>query len=261
MNTIRAAELHRLGSNAWGLEREERHGWVLRAAGGGFTHRANSVLPTQFASTAGVGEAISDVEDWYEKRGSPAIFQVFEGITPEGLRDTLVARHYDVAEEHMAVLMTMSLERPGVVDPEVQVSREVTAGWVVGWLEADDASPEHAEVTEAIVASSSGARAFVAYRAEGTVASTAYGCIEDGWLGVFCLATHPDHRRRGLARSTMNALHAWGLANGANNAYLQVAADNEAAQALYADLGYRQHSRYGYLSSPQPVGAARPPMR
>ena len=52
------------------------------------------------------------------------------------------------------------------------------------------------------------------------------------------------HRRRGVARHLMDALH---RASGSEPVYLEVRASNEAAQALYASFGYEQTGlRAGY---------------
>ena len=53
---------------------------------------------------------------------------------------------------------------------------------------------------------------------------TAYGMavLERGMVGLFDIATHAAHRRRGHARRVTEALMAWGRRKGAMQAYLQV---------------------------------------
>ncbi|MDX5384148.1 MAG: GNAT family N-acetyltransferase [Rhodobacterales bacterium] len=55
---------------------------------------------------------------------------------------------------------------------------------------------------------------------------------------VLTIATHPDHRRKGLARDLLARFHAEALARGATSAFLDVAADNAPAIALYLGAGY-----------------------
>ena len=55
---------------------------------------------------------------------------------------------------------------------------------------------------------------------------------------VLTIATHPDHRRKGLARDLLARFHAVALARGATSAFLDVAADNAPAIALYLGAGY-----------------------
>ncbi len=60
---------------------------------------------------------------------------------------------------------------------------------------------------------------------------------------VLTLATHPEHRRRGLAAALLDAFHAEAVARGAATAFLEVAEDNAPARALYAAAGYREAGR------------------
>lgn len=55
---------------------------------------------------------------------------------------------------------------------------------------------------------------------------------------VLTIATHPDHRRRGLARSLLDRFYAAAQARGAVTAFLEVAADNAPALTLYLAAGY-----------------------
>jgi ribosomal-protein-alanine N-acetyltransferase len=65
-----------------------------------------------------------------------------------------------------------------------------------------------------------------------------------GWLVVdelhiTAVAVHPQQRRRGLGGRVLAALLLEGTAQGAAHATLEVAADNGAAQALYAAAGFK----------------------
>ncbi|MFB9148494.1 GNAT family N-acetyltransferase [Roseovarius ramblicola] len=51
---------------------------------------------------------------------------------------------------------------------------------------------------------------------------------------LLTLATDPAHRRTGLARAALAAFEAEARARGAQRGFLEVAADNAAARALYA---------------------------
>lgn len=57
---------------------------------------------------------------------------------------------------------------------------------------------------------------------------------------VLTIATDPAHRRKGLARACLERFHHAARARGAATAFLEVAADNPAALALYQAAGYRQ---------------------
>jgi [ribosomal protein S18]-alanine N-acetyltransferase len=72
-----------------------------------------------------------------------------------------------------------------------------------------------------------------------------------GEAEVLTLAVAPDHRRQGVARGLMQAFAAHALQASAETAFLEVAADNVAAIALYLSLGYTQAGRRkGYFETP-----------
>lgn len=66
---------------------------------------------------------------------------------------------------------------------------------------------------------------------------------------LLTIATHPDVQRQGRARHLMGQWQAQAAERGARTAFLEVAADNHAARALYADCGYVQSGlRPGYYT-------------
>jgi [ribosomal protein S18]-alanine N-acetyltransferase len=56
---------------------------------------------------------------------------------------------------------------------------------------------------------------------------------------VLTIGTAPEARRRGCARALMEFAHAEARRRGARVMFLEVAADNHSAHALYDSLGYR----------------------
>ncbi|HHH89635.1 MAG TPA: GNAT family N-acetyltransferase [Aliiroseovarius sp.] len=60
---------------------------------------------------------------------------------------------------------------------------------------------------------------------------------------LITLAVHPHARRRGLGRSLLARFEAEAGARGARSAFLEVAADNGPAMALYLQAGWRESGR------------------
>ena len=60
---------------------------------------------------------------------------------------------------------------------------------------------------------------------------------------VLTIATAPEHRRKGLARAVLAQAETAAQALGAAVIFLEVAEDNDAARALYAQAGYAQIGR------------------
>ena len=75
---------------------------------------------------------------------------------------------------------------------------------------------------------------------------------------VLTLATHPDARRRGLARAALMQFCDAAARAGAVSMFLEVAADNHAARALYAGLHFTQagqRAAYYHRSNGQAIDA------
>ena len=56
---------------------------------------------------------------------------------------------------------------------------------------------------------------------------------------LLTIATHPDAQRQGLGLTSLSAYEAQSCKRGAATSFLEVAADNSAAIALYLAAGYR----------------------
>lgn len=66
---------------------------------------------------------------------------------------------------------------------------------------------------------------------------------------LLTIATHPDHQRRGLARRLMSLWLRTARTKGADRAFLEVAADNAPARALYDACGFQTCGmRKGYYA-------------
>ena len=234
-------ELARVAARAWRPVESDRLGaWELRAASG-FTRRANSVLPLG-APDAPLDEALDAVRRWYGDRGLPAYVQTATGA--EGTQELLCAE----------------LERRGWV-------REVTAELWVGPLApiADRGDPA------GVVLSRQADEGWLArYQRKGVsevalrvlesaqAPPAAIGrCVADGrWAGFAAVEVDPALRRRGLATAVMAALARQALDEGASAAWLQVEADNAAARALYAGMGFAAHHAYHHYRAPDGAAAA-----
>ena len=72
-----------------------------------------------------------------------------------------------------------------------------------------------------------------------------------GEAEIITLAVHPDHRREGLAQQLMNDFLTAAKSQSASSAFLEVAADNSSAQALYEKHGFLEtHRRPRYYRTP-----------
>jgi ribosomal-protein-alanine N-acetyltransferase len=74
----------------------------------------------------------------------------------------------------------------------------------------------------------------------GDATAFAVGRVVLDEVEILTVATHPDHRRAGLARGRVTELLGKSRSMGAITAFLEVAADNDGARALYQALGFAE---------------------
>ncbi|MFF3969888.1 GNAT family N-acetyltransferase [Streptomyces rubiginosohelvolus] len=235
-------ELAAVTARAWQpVESEALGDWRLRAAGG-FTRRANSVLPLGDPGLP-LGEAFGRVRHWYEERGLPAYVQTATGA--EGTQELLCAeleehgwRREVSAEVRIAALAPVG-DREAEVSA-VRLTREPDAAWLARYQRFSTPGPHVLRVL------GSGPSVWFATVPGSGDAPDAIGrCVVDGrWAGFMAVEVAPEQRRRGLATTVMTALARRALDEGAWAAWLQVEEDNEGARALYDGMGFAGHHRY-----------------
>ncbi len=198
-------------------------GWWLRHDDGP-AWWAGSVLPHGAWSP----ERLEAAERFYAAHGAPARFQITPGVAPDGLDDALAARGYRV-ESPMSLQTALISARPAT---NAVVSDRVPEGWPT----AD--RPMLARVTQP-----------TAYASALDGASLGRAVYEDGWAGIFGMATRPEARGRGGAAQVLAALAGWAADHGATRLYLQVEPDSGPARRLYARAGFTELCRYHYRSA------------
>jgi GNAT superfamily N-acetyltransferase len=231
----RAADTERLG------------GWLLRAAGG-FTGRANSVLPLR-APGMPLEDALAAVRRWYAARDLPAKFQV-PGESRRLLDAELAERGWPASPDVHVMTARLDLLAPSEPDRDVQLEPTPSSGWYGLYRDGAGAQPaargiltRHDKVVFATIRA-----------ADQAVLAIGRGTVDAEWLGVTAVEVAASNRRAGLARAVMAALWAWGRNAGATRTHLEVSSDNLAALALYEGIGYHTHHLYRYRTEP-PRGA------
>ncbi|MEU9710538.1 GNAT family N-acetyltransferase [Streptomyces sp. NPDC047967] len=240
-------ELAAVTARAWQpVESEALGDWRLRAAGG-FTRRANSVLPLGDPGLP-LGEAFGRVRRWYGERDLPAYIQTATGA--EGAQEVLCAelerhgwRREVSAEVRIAALAPVG-DREAEVSA-VRLSREPDAAWLARYQRFSTPGPHVLRVL-----GSGPSVWFASVPGSGDAPDAIGRCVVDGrWAGFMAVEVAPAQRRRGLATTVMTALARRALDEGASAAWLQVEEDNEGARVLYDGMGFTGHHRYHHYRS------------
>jgi len=233
------------------LELGELGGWLLRAAGG-FTGRANSVLPLGDPGVS-LSEAVDYCESWYDQRGLVPQFVLFGpagfAVHDDPLGRDLLARGYLPFKRSAVLTAPTSALPPELPHPsgaQVRLERTASPRWWQAWAaqEGHDTVPASARA----VMTGSRDQLFARLEVDGAVIGLARIVFAKGWAGVFALHVAPEHRRGGVAVQLMGALGDASRSRGIRSVYLQVLKANAPARGLYERLGFRTHHEYGYLA-------------
>ncbi|SEF82590.1 Acetyltransferase (GNAT) family protein [Actinacidiphila yanglinensis] len=235
---VTADAMEAVASRAWPATESVALGdWVLRAAGG-FTRRANSVLPSGDPGIP-TEQALAAVTRWYEERGLVPRLQVQDSSPYAAELDRLGwVREADtlIRTAPLAPLTSLPVE-PGLT---VELSRTPDAEWLAAYHRTGN-------LAEAALRVVAGGPSVWFATAPGAIGRAV---VEGPWALFGAVEVRPDRRRRGLATAVMGALARQAYDEGATAAYLQVEADNDAARALYDRLGFTDHHGYHYRRPP-----------
>ncbi|MDX6226689.1 MAG: N-acetylglutamate synthase [Frankiales bacterium] len=243
------AEVQRRSALSWqALETERLGGWRLRA-GGGFTGRANSVLPLGEPGLP-LEAALDYVERWYGDRGLVPRFQLPQPDAAP-LSAALAERGWNLVDSADVMVGEVSAEPAQGNEqrwdlPAVVVADAPSPAWLGAYHYRGGRLPKAGYA----VLTHHRDPGFASVEQDGRVVAIARGAVDDGWLGIAAVEVDPAHRRRGLGRHVTRGLLQWGQARGARHAHLQVDVNNQAGKALYTGLGFTFHHRYDYRTQP-----------
>ena len=235
--------IERAGHKCWpGIEVEWDRSWVRRAAGG-HTQRTNSTQCFDPTDDDDVAERVTASRRWHEARGIRPTFRVNLLSGPKLLAE-LDRQGWQTVDASMLMATPLAEGEP---DPK----GEITAADDPSFLAAQVALKHWDDVTlskfKTIVAMYDVPACGVILRADdGRAVSSALMAVADGIVITGNVVTDARERKKGYAGRMMRTGLAWGFANGARTAALNVAADNPAAQALYGSLGYTRQYDYVY---------------
>ena len=223
------AALEDVCERAWPpRERVELDGAVLRFTHG-FTRRANSARVD-----GGGGDLeglIARAEHEYRSRGLRPGFRLTP-LSPPAFERLLGERGYVVDTEAVVMVADALPETPAPAPATASSSRRRSArsGCASSRRSSATGRPSRIPAPAGCSAPATRRAASRSRASTASPAATGYARLEGDWLYIACVATFPEHRRRGLARAVSERLFAWGAASGARRAILQAETKNAAAQ-------------------------------
>jgi GNAT superfamily N-acetyltransferase len=243
--------IEQLAVNAWPAATVQLvDGWLLRHTPGVGRRRSNSVLPppdTARASDVQRAQILDLAERFYARRSQATTVQVSPAELHGQLDRELAVRGY--SRQAPTVVLTAPIHLMPVTAstvPILDVSVADTATqWIAAWTEIE-ARPD-AAATNRLVLSRIGPRTgYLTATRDSDVVGVGMLVVERGWAGVFCMATRPEERRRGVATALLQRAASWAADRRAHQLYLQVEEDNLPALRLFGRLGFRPSHHYHY---------------
>lgn len=229
---------------------ERLGGWRLRF-NHGVKRRPNSVLANSDDGKLSLTEKIEQVEAFYTRYGFGARYQLSPVSRPGNLEETLLGRGYTRVPESVSVKTLELADLPATAHSDLSFTTQPTDTWLSLYCEIEGLSGAKREAFSEMVGRFPGRSCFaLAHDQNERAAAVGVGVLHGGFLGLFNIATHPSARRQGLAVKVVAGLCGWAQNEGVHTAYLQVAGENSAAQALYERLGFRTRYEYFYLEQP-----------
>jgi GNAT superfamily N-acetyltransferase len=248
--TAFALRIEEASLNAWpAMQQMLLDGWLLRFSNG-FTKRANSVVPL-YAGNQPVKDKVRYCENLYSREQLQSIFRLISIVDHEELDGYLDARGYEQIDRTAVLTASLPSDQTSISTQTPDPGTHLVP--MTEWLDVyavltgmpDTGKRLHAAILAGIRAEC----AYAVLNDGQRPLACGLGVVEQGLIGLFDIVTHPEYRKLGYATEMVKALLDWGHANGAVTAYLQMVADNHAARALYANLGFSELYHYWYRVS------------
>jgi ribosomal protein S18 acetylase RimI-like enzyme len=244
--------LEEVSFRAWAaLETERYDGWVLRFANG-YTGRANSVNPL-YASTLNVREKIAYCADWYQRRGVRLRFRLNPAMQPPELESVLDSAGFSRREESWVMTASLATAALGTHPTNLDITLESAPSerWMHNFCRLHPSHAPHLITMQAIMGRITGTQYYATLWAAGEAVAMGLGVREGEYAGLFDIITREDQRGKGYGRALVGELLRAAAQDGATLGYLQVAAQNTPAMALYRGFGFQIAYPYWYRYAPE----------
>jgi N-acetylglutamate synthase len=209
-----------------------------------------TVLPHADAEPDELVRRVVGAERFYAGYGKAARFQISPRACPAAL-DSQLAKYgyrYDSPMSLQVAATTQVLEQAPRDSLRVRLDDDPTSAWFEVW-HAVHGHDSDCRTEWNILARVQRPSAYASAMTGDGVVAVGRAVADDGWAGVFGMATLPHARGKGTARSVLAALADWAGAHQADHLYLQVECDNIPALRLYQRTGFGELCGYHYRTA------------
>ncbi len=236
--------IEEISLNSWpALQQILFDGWILRFSEG-YSKRANSVNPL-YSSNMDVEQKVDTCEKLYAGKGLQTIFRLTPFSLPRGLDQVLESRNYTKVAPTSVLHLDLDNNAIQPAPPE-DLREERLDDWMEFFCRFSGSAVEQHRAHKAILQAIASRRFLASLVDSGEAVACGLGVLENGYLGLFDLVTHPERRNHGYGTRLVRSLLRWAQERGAVRAYLQVVQRNTAGRRLYRKLGFREVHEYWY---------------
>lgn len=222
-------------------------GWRLRYTYG-VTRRANSVLAENHAGD--LEKKLESVRTFYNQFNIKPRFQLSPASQPSDLNDRLLNQGYTNIPGAKVQRLELAHTRFDADVSKVQLLEKPSDNWFKVYRAVEKADAHKEKIRTQMLQAIELKTAFALLHLDGEAAAVGLGVFENGYTGIFNMATLEPFRGRGAASTILMALARWGKSQDGHTLYLQVSEENSKAQRVYEKLGFRTLYSYWYLEAP-----------
>lgn len=220
---------------------EEIPGWLL-PFDPGTVGRAKSAVP--ISQAAPHPAVLREIEARYAARGLAAVFRIPCVASFQVFCDALERSGYSAGQPTQVHTGATSAVRRVSSQAPVEIAPVPDEGWAAVFL-GEGFDPVDGASRVRTLSRAPGSL-FASVWEDGRSVAAGAAAFAHGWASVHGMRTAQDRRGRGLAGRVLATLAAAALAKGYQRMFLQVEANNAAAQALYRRAGFEPAWTYAY---------------
>jgi ribosomal protein S18 acetylase RimI-like enzyme len=240
-----ARTVEEISLNGWpALTQILLDGWLLRFANG-YSRRNNSVNAV-YPGTLPTAEKIHRSEEILAGKNLPPTFRITPFVQPDDLDAQLAARGYQKISPTSVQAVGLTQLPPASLAIETRRQFAPDDAWIVAYSQMNQVRAGKEDTLRQILHHIPVAACYATVVQNDQIVACGLGVLQEQFVGLFDIVTHPDHRGRGIGRAIVLDLLHWAADSGAEHAYLQVVVGNQPAINLYSSLGFREIYRYWY---------------